>query len=317
MPMRKSHFTEEQIAYALRQAETGTAVTEVCRAMGVSEQTYYRWKKQYGGLGVQEIRRLKLLEEENRKLKQLVADLSLDKLMLQDVLEKNFKAWPSARAGPVSGMDLPGERAPRMCGAAIRSIVAPLPPIRGDQAMLRKRIRDLAAARVRYGYFRIYILLRREGWRINHKRVYRLYCEEGLSMRLRRPRRHVMAAHRTARPAAGAVNECWSMDFVSDALFDGRRIRALTVVDDFSRESLAIEVGQSITGEQVVTVMNRLSAVRGAPKRIRVDNGPEFVSGHSISGRISMRLPSTSAGRGNRPTMRWLNLSTDGCGTNV
>jgi len=83
MPMKKSHFTEEQIAYALRQAETGTAVTEVCRAMGVSEQTYYRWKKQYGGLGVQEIRRLKLLEEENRKLKQLVADLSLDKLMLQ------------------------------------------------------------------------------------------------------------------------------------------------------------------------------------------------------------------------------------------
>ncbi len=90
MPMKKSHFTEEQIAYALRQAETGTAVTEVCLAMGVSEQTYYRWKKQYGGLGVQEIRRLKLLEEENRKLKQLVADLSLDKLMLQDVLAKRL-----------------------------------------------------------------------------------------------------------------------------------------------------------------------------------------------------------------------------------
>jgi putative transposase len=90
MPMKKSHFTEEQIAYALRQAETGTAVTEVCRAMGISEQTYYHWKKQYGRLGVQEIRRLKLLEEENRKLKQLVADLSLDKLMLQDVLAKKL-----------------------------------------------------------------------------------------------------------------------------------------------------------------------------------------------------------------------------------
>jgi putative transposase len=82
--------------------------------------------------------------------------------------------------------------------------------------------------------------------------VYRLYRQEGLSMRLRRPRRHVMAAHRAARLAAGTINENWSMDFVSDALFDGRRIRPLTVVDDYSRESLAIEVGQSITGEQVV-----------------------------------------------------------------
>jgi len=150
--------------------------------------------------------------------------------------------------------------------------------IRNDQAMLRRRIRELAAARVRYGYLRIYILLRREGWKINHRRVYRLYRQEGLSMRLRRPRRHVMAAHRAARPAAGAINEHWSMDFVSDALFDGRRIRALTVVDDYSRESLAIEVGQSVTGEQVVTVMDRLRAIRGAPKRIRVDNGPESVS---------------------------------------
>lgn len=144
--------------------------------------------------------------------------------------------------------------------------------------MLRGRIRELAAARVRYGYFRIYRLLRREGWAINHKRVYRLYRQDGLSMRLKRPRRRVMAAHRVARPAAGAINESWSMDFVSDALFDGRRIRALTVVDNFSRESLAIEVGQGITGEQVAAVMNRIVAERGAPKTIRVDNGPEFVS---------------------------------------
>lgn len=89
MPMRKSRFTEEQIAHALRQAETGTPVTEVCRAMGISEQTYYHWKKKYGGLGIHEIRRLKLLEE-NRRLKQLVADLSLDKVMLQDVLRKKL-----------------------------------------------------------------------------------------------------------------------------------------------------------------------------------------------------------------------------------
>ena len=88
--MKKLRFTEEQIAYALKQAELGTPVTEVCRKMGVSEQSFYRWKKKYGGLGPSELRRLKQVEEENRQLKKLVADLSLDKLMLQDVLSKKL-----------------------------------------------------------------------------------------------------------------------------------------------------------------------------------------------------------------------------------
>lgn len=88
--MKTSKFTDEQIAFALRQAETGTKVTEVCRKMGISDATFYIWKKKYGGLGVSELRRLKQLEEENRQLKKLVADLSLDKQMLQDVLAKKF-----------------------------------------------------------------------------------------------------------------------------------------------------------------------------------------------------------------------------------
>ena len=88
--MKKSKYTEEQIAYALRQAETGTKVSEVCRKMGVAEATFYNWKKKYGGLGVSELRRLKQLEEGNRQLKKLVADLSLDKQMLQDVIAKKL-----------------------------------------------------------------------------------------------------------------------------------------------------------------------------------------------------------------------------------
>jgi len=86
--MKKSRYSPEQIAFALRQAESGTLAMEVCRKMGISEQTFYRWKKNFAGMGVAEVRRLKVLEEENRKLKQLVADLSLDKQMLQDVLRK-------------------------------------------------------------------------------------------------------------------------------------------------------------------------------------------------------------------------------------
>ena len=86
--MKRKRFTEEQIAYALRQAESGTPVAEICRKMSVSEQSFYRWKKKFHGMGIAELRRLRLLEKENRELKKLVADLSLDKQMLQDVLGK-------------------------------------------------------------------------------------------------------------------------------------------------------------------------------------------------------------------------------------
>jgi len=97
--MKKSKFTEQQIVFALHQAETGVKVSEVCRKMGISEATFYNWKKKYGGLGVSELRRLKMLEEENMKLKQIVADLSLDKQMLQDVLKKSSSSHPKKIPG--------------------------------------------------------------------------------------------------------------------------------------------------------------------------------------------------------------------------
>jgi putative transposase len=121
--------------------------------------------------------------------------------------------------------------------------------------------------------------LRREGWEINHKRVYRLYVEEGLSLRFKRPKRRVSAAHRVERPRATALDECWSMDFVSDQLFNGKKIRALTIVDNYSRECLEIAVNYFIKGEDVVAVMSCLAELYGRmPQRIQVDNGSEFIS---------------------------------------
>lgn len=140
------------------------------------------------------------------------------------------------------------------------------------------RIRDIASTRIRYGYKRIHVLLRREGWDVNHKRVHRLYCEEGLNLRVKHKRKRPGAALRLPRQQAQGINDTWSMDFVSDSLFNGRRFRVLTVVDNFSRECLALEVGQSIRGEQVTGVLNRLKYLRGIPRSIRVDNGSEFVS---------------------------------------
>jgi len=141
------------------------------------------------------------------------------------------------------------------------------------------RMKEIAAVRVRYGFWRIYILLRREGFMDNHKRMYRVYKEEGLNLRSKRPRRNKAAAHRMERPDISNINQCWSMDFVSDQLFDGRRFRALTIVDNFSRKCISIYPQQSIKGSDVVQVMeNILINQEIIPDRIQVDNGSEFIS---------------------------------------
>jgi len=146
------------------------------------------------------------------------------------------------------------------------------------QTALRQRLRELAQARVRYGYRKIRVLLNREGWRVGKKRVYRLYREEGLTLLQKPRRRRQAAAHQRERTKPRAPNEVWSLDFMADQLVDGRRFRALTVVDVFTRESLAIEVGQNLKGEHVVDVLNRIRQDREVPKMLFCDNGSEFTS---------------------------------------
>ncbi len=147
-----------------------------------------------------------------------------------------------------------------------------------QQTALRIRLRDLAMSRVGYGYRRLHVLLWREGWRVNHKRVYRIYSEEDLTMRKKPPKRRRACVKRKLRPLAYEKNECWSMDFVSDQLYNGRRLRLLTLVDNYTRESLAIHVAQRIRGSEVVEVLEKVMAEHGKPQTIQVDNGPEFIS---------------------------------------
>ncbi len=146
-----------------------------------------------------------------------------------------------------------------------------------DQSPLRQRIRELAAVRVRYGYRRIHILLRREGWKVNAKRVYRLYREEGLSLRLKRSKKRVSVPRVTPPPAERPM-ERWSIDFLRDSLADGRPFRVFTIVDNVTKVSPAIVADFSIRGERVVAVLDRLKATVGVPQRLAVDNGPEFIS---------------------------------------
>jgi putative transposase len=150
-------------------------------------------------------------------------------------------------------------------------------PRRADDTELRKQLRELAAARPRWGTPRLTWLLRREGQRVNHKRVERVYREEGLNVRSRRRKRIAVTA-RTVRVQPQQANERWSMDFMRDTLANGRVFRVFTLVDDFTRESPHIEVDFSLPAERVIGALECAAAARGLPQAIVVDNGSEFTS---------------------------------------
>jgi putative transposase len=144
------------------------------------------------------------------------------------------------------------------------------------QEVLRGRLRELAATHVRYGYRRLTVLLRREGWKVNAKRVYRLYDQENLKVRSVE-RKKISRRQRVAHGPATAPNQCWSADFVSDKLTDGRSYRILTVIDQFTRECVAMEADRSLHGRHVVAALTRAIVERGrAPRSITLDNGSEF-----------------------------------------
>ena len=140
------------------------------------------------------------------------------------------------------------------------------------------RIREIGQSRVRYGYRKIRVLLNREGWKVGKYLVYRLYKEEGLALKKRPKRKRKAVQHREERFIATAPDQAWSMDFVADQLQDGTRFRALTILDVYTREGIAIEVGQRLKGDDVVRVLNRMKQQRGVPQVRFCDNGSEFTS---------------------------------------
>jgi putative transposase len=149
---------------------------------------------------------------------------------------------------------------------------------RPEQAVLRKRIREIAEARPSFGYARIHVLLRREGWPVNRKRVHRLYRLEGLQVRRKPPRRRVVAMRRDERPEAHGPNQVWAMDWIYDELFDGRRLWVLTVVDVWSRFCPVLRVCRQAKATDVVEALRQAVARCGGPRVIRVDQGCQFTS---------------------------------------
>jgi putative transposase len=185
---------------------------------------------------------------------------------------------------------------------------------RRDSSVLCMRIKEIAATRVHYGYRRVHVLLQREGFKDNHKRIYRLYREEGLSLRLKRPKRNKLARLRQPKHQVTAINQIWSMDFVADALFDGRRLRALTVMDNYTRESLAIEVGQNLKGEDVVNTPTILHLTADCLSPSKSTMAANSSPRSWTNGPMSAASNSTSAVQASPPiTQRW-KASMAGCG---
>jgi putative transposase len=169
--------------------------------------------------------------------------------------------------------DISGRRAARV--VCLHRSTMRYEPSRRDSEGLRRRLVELATEYPRYGYRMLTDKLHQEGERVNHKRVYRLYREQSLQLPKRR-RKRIRSAKRAPLQPATRVNQRWSMDFVHDMLGDRRRFRALAVLDNCSRESLAIEVASSIPGARVVRVLGEIASERGIPDEIVIDNGPEF-----------------------------------------
>ncbi|MBY2994909.1 IS3 family transposase [Rhizobium leguminosarum] len=276
--MKKQRFTEEQIIGVLKEQEAGAKAADLCRKHGISEATFYNWKAKYGGMEVSEAKRLKALEDENTRLKKLLAEQMLDAAALRELLGKKM-VGPAAKREAVTHlkavMGLSERRACQIVSADRKTIRyrSNRPP----EVDLRAKLRDLANERRRFGYRRLFILLRRDGEPSGVNRIYRLYREEGLSVRKRKARRRAVGTRAPILVEAKA-NARWSLDFVHDQFACGRRFRVLNVVDDVTRECLAAIPDTSISGRRVARELTTLIERRGKPDMIVSDNGTEFTS---------------------------------------
>ena len=282
---RKLH-TPEQIITALREAEVGLArgksVKLMSRELGITEQTYYRWRREYGGMKVSQARRLKELERENGRLKRAVADLTLDKLILEEGGRGKLLSPERRRRCVVRVRQQLGaseRRACRVLGQP-RTTQRRARKVASDEGALRGDIVRLASRFGRYGYRRVTDMLRIEGWGVNHKRVERIWRQEGLKVPERQPKRGRLWLNDGScirlRPLyRGHV---WSYDFVASRTHDGRALKLLTVLDEHTRECLAIVVARKIRSHDVLEVLADLFVRHGPPEYLRSDNGPEFTA---------------------------------------
>lgn len=274
--MARKRHTEEQIIAVLKEAEAGIGVQELCRKHAISDPTFYKWRTKYAGLEVSDVKKLRQLEGRKPATQTDGGGTSAGhpgtrgshrKKLVAPKAKRMAAQWMAERFG------LSQRRVCRLLQADRNTLR--YRSRRQEDGALRTRIRAIAEIKRRYGCPRVYVRLRREGWTVNHKKVERLYREEGLSLRRRR-RKKAAAVPRVALPKPTQPGRCYAMDFVHDRLVTGRRFKCLRRTDPCSKEVPVIEVAVSIGGARVCRILDQLFLGRPLPEPLILDNGPEF-----------------------------------------
>ncbi|WP_323016219.1 IS3 family transposase [Castellaniella sp.] len=278
--MKKSRFTDSQILDAIKRVEAGITVPEMCRELGISSATFYKWRAKYGGMDVPMMSRMKELEAENARLRKMYVEEKLKAELRAEALGKKV-VKPSRRREMA-------QRVVQERGISVRlacetfGISQTCYRYEGKHKAENDEIADwllrLTDSHRNWGFGLCYLYLRNvKGFGWNHKRIYRIYRELELNLRIK-PRKRLVRQAPEPLTVPTATNHVWSMDFMHDQLVDGRSIRLFNVIDDFNREALGIEIDFSLPSERVIRSLKQIIAWRGKPLTIRCDNGPEYLS---------------------------------------
>ena len=271
--MKKTRFTEAQIMAVPRQMEGGVPAAELCREHGMSSATLYKWRAKYGGMDASLISEMKAMAEENRRPKRMFADVSMQNDLLKEALGKSDAASSTPGAGR-KAVAIKGVSIALACRAfeVSETCYRYSPKLDDENEQIADLLLGLVKAKKTWGFGLCFLYMRNvqgHGW--NHKRIYRIYRELELNLRIK-PRKRLKRDKPEALTVPETANEVWSMDFMADRLGDGRQFRLLNVLDDFNREGVGIEVDFSLPAERVVRALNQIIEWRDAPKTIRVDN---------------------------------------------
>ncbi|WP_372760508.1 IS3 family transposase [Litorivivens sp.] len=278
--MRKSRYSDSQILAILKQNEEGVPVPDLCREHGMSSAQFYKWRSKFGGMDASLMKRMKELEEENRRLKKMYAEERLKAEIRQEALEGKPVKPSQRREMATAAIQRHGIsiRFACECLGISQSGFYYKAKLSGDNQLIADWLLRLTATNKRWGFGLCFLYLRNvKGYRWNHKRVYRIYRELELNLRIK-PRRRLRRDKPDALSVPTSMNQVWSIDFMTDSLADGRLLRTFNVIDDYNREGLGIEVDLSLPSTRVIRSLEQIIEWRGQPEAIRLDNGPEYIA---------------------------------------